>query len=131
MGTFFDLTVLPSNAIRGNDPSSSEILNAVTGLFQDPSEASESNTYKEKLWSVSKLFQSPVISYVYERGWRQGFDWAGFPGADAEFDLLEKLYFGDNATTLQVEGNIGSEAKTQEKISQRSVLDVSCGTGLL
>ncbi len=69
--TFFDLTVLPSNAIRGNDPSSSEILNAVTGLFQDPSEASESNTYKEKLWSVSQLFQSPVISYVYERGWRQ------------------------------------------------------------
>lgn len=88
------------------------------------------NAYKEKLWSVSKLFQSPVISYVYERGWRQGFDWAGFPGADAEFDLLEKLYFGDNATTLQVEGNIGSEAKTEEQRSQRSVLDVSCGTGL-
>ena len=21
-----------------------------------------------------------MISYVYERGWRQGFSWAGFPG---------------------------------------------------
>jgi len=116
--TFFDLTVLPSNAIRGNDPSSSEILNAVTGLFQDPSEASESNTYKEKLWSVSQLFQSPVISYVYERGWRQGFDWAGFPGADKEFEILQKLFETSETRPLS------------QLQSPSSVLDVSCGTGL-
>jgi SAM-dependent methyltransferase len=27
------------------------------------------------------------VSGVYERGWRQSFAWAGFPGADAEFQL--------------------------------------------
>jgi hypothetical protein len=24
--------------------------------------------------------RNPLVSYVYERGWRQGFAWAGFPG---------------------------------------------------
>ena len=35
------------------------------------------------------LFRSPLISYVYERGWRQGFAWAGFPGAEREFELAQ------------------------------------------
>lgn len=25
--------------------------------------------------------RNPLVSLVYERGWRQGFAWAGFPGA--------------------------------------------------
>lgn len=25
--------------------------------------------------------RNPLVSFVYERGWRQGFAWAGFPGA--------------------------------------------------
>jgi len=32
------------------------------------------------------LFASPLISFVYERGWRQSFAWAGFPGEAAEFE---------------------------------------------
>jgi hypothetical protein len=32
------------------------------------------------------------VSNIYERGWRQGFSWAGFPGADTEFGyVLEYL----------------------------------------
>ena len=27
------------------------------------------------------------MSFVYERGWRRSFTWAGFPGEEAEFDL--------------------------------------------
>jgi hypothetical protein len=30
------------------------------------------------------LTRSPVVSFVYERGWRQNFARAGFPGADEE-----------------------------------------------
>ena len=33
------------------------------------------------------MLRNPLISFVYERGWRQGFSWAGFPGADKEFDM--------------------------------------------
>ena len=27
------------------------------------------------------------MSFVYERGWRQGFSWGGFPGEAREFDM--------------------------------------------
>ena len=39
--------------------------------------------------ACSPLFFRPrlVCSFVYERGWRQGFVWAGFPGPDKEFEL--------------------------------------------
>eukprot|EP00983_Pelagomonas_calceolata_P028821 902775-Pelagomonas_calceolata.AAC.6 len=32
---------------------------------------------------------SPLVSFVYERGWRQGFAWAGFPGEEKEFEMGE------------------------------------------
>ena len=31
--------------------------------------------------------RSPLVSFVYERGWRQGFSWGGFPGEAREFDM--------------------------------------------
>ena len=34
------------------------------------------------------LFTSPSVSFAYERGWRQGFAAAGFPGADKEYELV-------------------------------------------
>jgi SAM-dependent methyltransferase len=126
---YFDLTVLPSQA-HDDDPGSSVVSAVADALTQSTSNSNSSekdlaDAYKEKLWSVSKLFQSPVISYVYERGWRQGFDWAGFPGADEEFALLQKLYFGEGGGSL-------AEANKEEREGdeKRSVLDVSCGTGL-
>jgi hypothetical protein len=30
-----------------------------------------------------------LISFAYERGWRQGFIWAGFPGVEKEFEMGE------------------------------------------
>lgn len=69
------------------------------GLYQDPN---------SRLWGVS-TFQNPFVSYLYERGWRQGFASAGFPGADKELEMALR-YFKD------VKGGI--------------LLDVSCGSGL-
>ena len=57
------------------------------------------------------LFTSPQVSFAYERGWRQGFAAAGFPGADKEYELV-KEYFASG--DLDVD----------------TVVDMSCATGL-
>jgi ubiquinone/menaquinone biosynthesis C-methylase UbiE len=58
----------------------------------------------------TSLFQNPLISFVYERGWRQSFAWAGFPGADVEFDAAQAWL------APAARGGV--------------LLDVSCGSGL-
>lgn len=94
-------------------------MDAFSELAQGQAKSGEaskasSSSYRERNWSVSQLFQSPVISYVYERGWRQGFDWAGFPGADEEFGIVNRLY---------------EETRVCDPADSEAVLDVSCGTG--
>ena len=56
------------------------------------------------------LFTSPAVSFAYERGWRQGFAQAGFPGADSEYQMA-KDYF------------------TPAVVESRAVVDMSCATG--
>ena len=41
----------------------------------------------EDAWSTrvqTGLFRSPLTSFLYERGWRDNFKRAGFPGIDKE-----------------------------------------------
>lgn len=59
------------------------------------------------------LFTSPAVSFAYERGWRQGFAAAGFPGADEEYKLVREFF--EPVTVGQ--GNC-------------VVVDMSCATGL-
>ena len=59
--------------------------------------------------TATSLFQNPAISYVYERGWRQSFAWAGFPGADTEFATAQRWLAPARGGVL---------------------LDVSCGSGI-
>lgn len=47
----------------------------------------QQKAYQQSWWGGTTIFRSPLVSFVYERGWRQGFAWAGFPGADKEFEL--------------------------------------------
>lgn len=65
--------------------------------------------YKERYWPGTELFRTSLVSFVYERGWRQGFRWAGFPGVEEEFrqamQYLRPVY-----------GHV--------------LLDMSCGSGL-
>lgn len=51
-----------------------------------------------------------VVSFVYERGWRQGFAWAGFPGEAKEFELAMEYL------TPEASGEV--------------LVDMSCGSGL-
>ncbi|KAI3762187.1 hypothetical protein L1987_52611 [Smallanthus sonchifolius] len=38
----------------------------------------------------SEIFRLPLVSYLYERGWRQGFSiWGGFPGPEKEFEMMK------------------------------------------
>mmetsp|Transcript_3194 Transcript_3194/g.7862 ORF Transcript_3194/g.7862 Transcript_3194/m.7862 type:complete len:399 (-) Transcript_3194:381-1577(-) len=67
-------------------------------------------TYVEPQKSGTRLFQSDVISGVYENGWRQSFAWAGFPGEE------EETRFALDYMRSAAKGGV--------------VLDVSCGSGL-
>ncbi|CAA0840777.1 Uncharacterized methyltransferase -chloroplastic, partial [Striga hermonthica] len=56
-----------------------------------------------------QLFRLPLISYLYERGWRQCFYFGGFPGPEKEFEMIKdylKPVLGGN------------------------VIDASCGSGM-
>lgn len=69
----------------------------------------EQKAYQQRMWGGTTTFQSPLVSFAYERGWRQGFAWAGFPGADKEYELaMDYLQPGYGST----------------------LVDMSCGSGL-
>lgn len=58
------------------------------------------------------LFTSPAVSYAYERGWRQGFTSAGFPGPDVEADMAMDYF-----------------APVVARTNYSVVVDMSCATG--
>eukprot|EP00435_Cladocopium_sp_Y103_P068459 s361_g31.t1 len=39
----------------------------------------------------TSTFQSPLVSFAYERGWRRSFASSGFPGPDEEFRLAQEF----------------------------------------
>lgn len=57
----------------------------------------------------TELFRSPLVSFLYERGWRQNFNQSGFPGPDEEFKMAQEYF-------KPTEGGL--------------LVDVSCGSGL-
>ncbi|KAJ0800055.1 putative demethylmenaquinone methyltransferase [Helianthus annuus] len=65
--------------------------------------------YVEAQPSRTELFRSPLVSFLYERGWRQNFRTRGFPGPDEEFNMAQEYF-------KPAEGGI--------------LVDVSCGSGL-
>eukprot|EP00899_Mesostigma_viride_P017395 jgi/Mesvir1/25657/Mv01874-RA.1 len=77
--------------------------------YADLTISSQMKSYSETSVPRSSLFSSPIISYVYERGWRQSFAWAGFPGADEEFKAAMAFF---------------------EPVHGGKLLDLSCGSGL-
>ncbi|CAN6845648.1 unnamed protein product, partial [Brassica oleracea] len=71
--------------------------------------ASGSNQYTEPMPLSTELFRTPLVSFLYERGWRQNFIWGGFPGPEKEFEMAKdylKPVLGGN------------------------IIDASCGSGM-
>ncbi|OWM79942.1 uncharacterized methyltransferase At1g78140, chloroplastic [Punica granatum] len=71
--------------------------------------SSGAKEYGEAKAPSTEFFRIPLISYIYERGWRQGFLFGGFPGPEKEFELIK------NYLKPVLGGNI---------------IDASCGSGL-
>lgn len=65
--------------------------------------------YTEVKPAGTELFRSPLVSFLYERGWRQNFNRSGFPGPDEEFKMAQDYF-------KSVQGGL--------------LVDVSCGSGL-
>lgn len=59
------------------------------------------------------LFTSPSVSFAYERGWRQGFVAAGFPGPDREAEMAMEYF-----------------APVMARSPTKVLVDMSCATGL-
>ncbi|KAJ8771617.1 hypothetical protein K2173_026794 [Erythroxylum novogranatense] len=71
--------------------------------------ASGAQKYGDTMSMTTEFFRLPLISFLYERGWRQSFVWGGFPGPEKEFELIKdylKPVLGGN------------------------IVDASCGSGL-
>ncbi|KAF9623779.1 hypothetical protein IFM89_005286 [Coptis chinensis] len=78
--------------------------------YLDLTVAGGAKQYSEYIPPSTELFRTPLVSFLYERGWRQSFSiWGGFPGPDKEFKLAKdylKPVLGGN------------------------IIDASCGSGL-
>ncbi|XVF36729.1 hypothetical protein REPUB_Repub19eG0083100 [Reevesia pubescens] len=80
-----------------------------SGTHLDLVVSSGSKQYDESMPLATEFFRTPVISFLYERGWRQNFIFGGFPGLEKEFDM----------------------AKTYLKpVLGGNIVDASCGSGL-
>jgi len=67
----------------------------------------------EEFVPMRDLFTSPTVSFAYERGWRQGFRQAGFPGPEKESAMAMDYFDAPMASS-----------------PDRVLVDMSCATGL-
>ncbi|KAJ9550979.1 hypothetical protein OSB04_015024 [Centaurea solstitialis] len=79
--------------------------------------------YVEIQPSRTELFRSPLVSFLYERGWRQNFNLGGFPGPDEEIELVRS-----SNVALQLIFNMAQEYF--KPAEGGTLVDVSCGSGL-
>ncbi|ESQ52820.1 hypothetical protein EUTSA_v10016844mg [Eutrema salsugineum] len=77
--------------------------------YLDLTVTADLDDYNEVKPITTELFRSPLVSFLYERGWRQNFSRSGFPGPDEEFRMAERYF-------KEAEGGV--------------LVDVSCGSGL-
>jgi hypothetical protein len=132
----------PSNKFRGSSDTYLDLLEPVTDKSKSSTDGASSSssplrafvqqaipyippTLRGRLANsltdgdyipMRDLFTSPAVSFAYERGWRQNFAAAGFPGPDAESKMAME-YFAP--VVARVPDN-----------EQSVVVDMSCATGL-
>ena len=110
----------PASAISEEDEEkkTSIILSTVLSLTPPPIRSIiASNSDDVEYVPMRDLFTSPSVSFAYERGWRQGFAAAGFPGADEEFELATEYF----SPVIE---------QKNDKNEDTVLVDMSCATGL-
>lgn len=78
-------------------------------IYLDLTVTAAAKDYNEFKPAGTELFRSPLVSFLYERGWRQNFNRSGFPGPDEEFNMAQEYF---------------------EPVAGGVLVDVSCGSGL-
>ncbi|XP_062097389.1 uncharacterized methyltransferase At1g78140, chloroplastic [Humulus lupulus] len=72
--------------------------------------ASGFKNYGEPMPASTEVFRTPLVSFLYERGWRQSFSaLGGFPGLEKEFELIKEFL---------------------KPVMGGNIIDASCGSGL-
>ncbi|CAN6938866.1 unnamed protein product [Brassica oleracea] len=71
--------------------------------------ASGTKQYTEPLPLSIELYRNPLVSFLYERGWRQNFMWGGFPGPEKEFEMAKEYL---------------------KHVLGGNIIDASCGSGI-
>ena len=116
-------TVVLGSQRRARQVSPLGVTYPVTELYNDllptaarsaPLSVDELVAEVQDAWSnrvQTQLFRSPFTAFLYERGWRQQFANAGFPGIDVEYEEVRE-FFAPVAT-------------------DGVVVDMSCGSGLM
>jgi hypothetical protein len=96
---FVDLTPESTKVLKSNpvQTETSPIAEVLSGLRQNPfvtSILASSGLQFAGAPIRQELFRTPLVSFLYERGWRQGFASAGFPGIEKEYDLVMDFFQG-------------------------------------
>ena len=108
----------PASAISEEKTTTSPILSSILTFTPPPLRSIiASNLDDAEYVPMRDLFTSPSVSFAYERGWRQGFAAAGFPGADEEFELATEYF----APVIE---------QKNDKNEDTVLVDMSCATGL-
>ncbi|KVH94364.1 hypothetical protein Ccrd_003562 [Cynara cardunculus var. scolymus] len=63
-------------------------------IYLDLTVIAGAKDYVEIQPSRTELFRSPLVSFLYERGWRQNFNFSGFPGPDEEVSSIDAVHAG-------------------------------------
>ncbi|KQJ98233.1 uncharacterized methyltransferase At1g78140, chloroplastic [Brachypodium distachyon] len=75
--------------------------------YWDLTVAVGSTEYSESMPAATELFRTQLVSFLYERGWRQNFIWGGFPGLEREFEMA-KTYLKPTTGGIIVDASCGS-----------------------
>ncbi|XP_052164438.1 uncharacterized methyltransferase At1g78140, chloroplastic-like [Oryza glaberrima] len=77
------------------------------GDYWDMTVAVGSTEYSESTTVTTEVFRTPLVSFLYERGWRQNFIWSGFPGLEREFEMAQ-TYLKPTTGGIIVDASCGS-----------------------
>ncbi|KAK6130715.1 hypothetical protein DH2020_035569 [Rehmannia glutinosa] len=82
--------------------------------------------YGQPMAASTELFRLPLVSFLYERGWRQSFSvWGGFPGPEKEASDIKQYHgstcFLDNFELIK---------DYLKPVLGGNIIDASCGSGM-
>ena len=103
-GIYWDLTI--GGAINTKSPNPTSLTDLARSFL--PRELR--GLLPQSSYLGTSTFETPQVAFAYERGWRDSFKRAGFPGPDEEFKLAEE--------------------KLLPHAQGKVLLDASCGSGL-